>query len=312
MTTTVSPQKAKLYEELVNVLNAIFGAHPGFRAAHAKGIVCEGTFAPAPGAASLSRASHLQQATVPAIIRFSNSTGVPNIPDADLNATPKGMAIRFHTPSGETDIVAHSANGFPVATAEEFLEFLRAVLASGPDAPHPTPIEKFVGTHPNALRFVQLPKPTPASFAQTSYFALHAFGFVNRQGQRRFGRYFIRSVESEQYLSADEAAKKSPNFLFEELAQRLARGSAQFRIFAQLANPDDPTHDASTVWPDDREHLELGTLSIERIRSDSDAAQRRLIFDPVRLIDGIELGDDLLPKDRSGVYSVSYSRRNPV
>ena len=306
------PEKQPLYEQIVDVLNTLFGVYPGFRAAHAKGIVCEGSFAPAAGASSISRAAHLQGSRVPVTCRLSNSTGIPNIPDGDPNATPKGLAIRFHTPgAGDTDIVSHSANGFPVGTAEEFLVFLRAVGASGADVPHPNPIEKFLGSHPNALRFVQLPKPTPVSFAQTPYFALHAFCFVSRDGQRRFGRYFIRPVAGEKYLNAEEAAKKSPNFLFEELPQRLGKVPTQFRIFLQLANPGDPTHDASTVWPDDRQQVELGTLNIEKIKADSDAVQRVLIFDPTRLIDGIELGDDPLPQDRAGAYSVSYSRRNP-
>jgi catalase len=306
-----APQKQKLYVDLVDALNTLFGAHPGFRAAHAKGLDCEGSFQPAPAAAALSRAGHFQKAAVPATIRFSNTTGVPNIPDGDPNATPKGIGIKFHVPGGDTDIVAHTANGFPVGTAEEFLEFLRAAAASGPNVPEPTPVQKFVGAHPETLRFVQLPKPTPVSFAQTSYFAAHAFRFVNAQGQARFGRYFIRPLASEQYLDASEAAKKSSNFLFDEIRQRLAKSPAEFRIWLQLANDGDPTHSAALVWPDDRKQVELGTLTIKAVAAHSDTAQKRLIFDPSRLIDGIELGNDPLVLDRGGVYSVSFSRRNP-
>ena len=306
------PARKELHEQLVNVLNTLFGAHPGFRAAHAKGIVCEGSFTPSAVASSISCAAHLQSATVSVTFRFSNSTGVPNIPDGDPNATPKGLAIRFHAPGGDTDIVSHSANGFPVSTAEDFLVFLRAVASSPPDAPHPTPVEKFVGSHPNTLKFVQLPKPTPASFARSSFFGVNAFRFVNRENKAQFGRYFIRPVAGEEHLEAAAAAAKTPNFLFEELPQRLAKAPVQFRLNLQLPNPGDPTHDASITWPDDRAQVDLGVLSVKSVVADSDAAQKKLIFDPARLIDGIELGDDPLPRDRAGVYSVSFSRRNPA
>jgi len=118
-------------------------------------------------------------------------------------------------------------------------------------------------------------------------------------------------VAGEQHLDAAVAGAKAPNFLFDELPQRLAKGPVQFRLNLQLANPGDPTHDASVTWPADRTQVDLGVLSIKSVAADSDVAQRKLIFDPTRLIDGIELYDDPLPRDRAGAYSVSYSRRNP-
>jgi len=306
------PAKQALYIQVVDALNAVFGVHPGFRAAHAKGVVCRGTFRPAATAASLSCAGHFQTTAVPVTVRFSNSTGVPNIPDFDPHATPKGMAVKFHVPGvGDTDIVAASSNGFPVSTAEEFLEFVRAIAGSGPDAAKPTPTDRFLSTHPRTLAFLALPKPTPASYGSESYFALNAFRFINREGARRFGRYFIRPVGGNQYLDQAEAEKKSPDFLAEEIATRLAAAPVDFRLSAQLALPGDPTHDGSSVWPDDRPQVELGILSLTERAADSDAAQKALIFDPSRLSAGIELGDDPLPLDRSGVYAVSYARRNP-
>lgn len=303
-----NPAKQQLYADLVDALVTLFGVHPGFRAAHAKGIVCHGTFTPVETAAALSRAAHFQNA-VPVTVRFSNGTGLPNIPDFEPDATPKGMAIRFHTPAGDTDIVSHSANGFAISTAEEFLELLRALPKSGPDAPKPTPVEQFIAKRPRTLEFLALPKPTPASFGSESFFALNAFKFTNAADAVQLARYFIKPVTGNVHLDAMDAAKKSPNFLFEELPQRLAIAPISFHLSAQLAMPGDPTHDGSITWPDDRPQLELGTLSIVSIDPDSDAAQKKLIYDPARLIDGIDFGDDPLPLDRSGVYAVSFGRR---
>ena len=179
--------------DLIHSLDDLFGVHAGFRPVHAKGLLLSGTFTPSPGAASLTRAPHALNKSTAVTARFSNSTGIPEIPDGDPNASPRGLAIRFHL--GEhvhTDIIGHSHDGFPTRMPEEFLQFLRAVKASGPDASKPTPIEQFLGGHPKALEFVVAPKPIPTSFAKESFFAVSAFKFTNQEGVSQFGRFRIR------------------------------------------------------------------------------------------------------------------------
>jgi catalase len=308
--TGPSAKNQELYGKLVDALNALFGIHPGFRATHAKGVICEGMFTPNDAAASLSRAPHFQGEPTQVTVRFSDFTGIPTIPDTDPNASPRGMAVKFHVASGpDTDIVAHSFNGFPVGTAEEFLEFLEAVGKSGPDAPKPTPIELFLSTRPRALAFATAPKPAPASFLSQSYFAVNAFKFTNPQGRSRYARYQIHPVGAEVHLSEAETAAKSANYLFDELAAGLAKAPAKLNLVAQLAAEGDQTEDASLTWPDDRSQLELGTITLMRKAEDSDALQRKLVFDPANLIDGITLSDDPLPAARSAVYSIAYERR---
>src|SRR5437867_10508094 len=139
-----------LAEKLLDALDKISGLHPGFRPAHAKGLMCTGTFAPSPEAAKLTRAPHANKPSTPVTVRYSDSTGVPTIPDNDPQKSgPRGIAVRFHL--GEhthTDIVAHSTNAFPVRTGEQFLEFLQAVAAFG--AGKPECMGAFLATHPNA------------------------------------------------------------------------------------------------------------------------------------------------------------------
>jgi catalase len=299
-----------LPEQIVDAMNALFGKHPGFRAAHAKGIVCEGEFTPAASAATLSKAPHLRGKPVKATVRFSDSTGVPDIPDGVPGAGPRGMAVRFHlADGGRTDIVTNAYNGFAVATGEEFLAFLKAVAASGKDAPKPTPLEKFLEAHPRTKRVVTAPKPVPASFATEPYYGVNAFEFTNAEGKSRLGRYRLLPEAGAQFLTAEEAAKKPRDFLIDELGARLAKGPARFRIVVQLAGAGDKTDDATEVWPDDRPTVELGVLSITGKVADNDAAQRALAFDPLHLVDGIEASDDPLLEVRSAVYAVSRRRR---
>src|SRR5262245_14673304 len=171
-------------EQIVDTLNTLFGKHPGFRAAHAKGIVCEGEFTPAASAATLSKAPHLQKTPVKVTVRFSDTTGIPEIPDGIPDAGPRGMAVNFHLPGGgSTDIVSNAFNGFAVATGEDFLAFLKAVIATGKDAPKPTPLDEFLKAHPNIMKVATAPKPVPESFATEPYFGVNAFEFSNAEGK---------------------------------------------------------------------------------------------------------------------------------
>ena len=177
--------------------------------------------------------------------------------------------------------------------------------------PHPTPIESFAASHPRAALFLQTPKPAPASFATEAQFGVNAFRFTNQAGTSRTGRYWIVPVAGSAHLAPADAAARPARFLFDELVERLSRGPVEFRLLVQLAADGDPVHDGSLTWPADRPQVELGTLSATRAVTDSVAAERQLIFDPIRLVDGIELSEDPLPLVRSRVYAVSYARRNP-
>jgi len=244
-------------------------------------------------------------------VRFSDFAGFPAVADNDSNnAGPRGMAIRFHL--GEhvhTDIVAHSVDGFPARTGEEFVEFLRAVKASGPDAPKPSPIEKFLGQHPAALAFVQTPKPLPTSFAKESFFAVAALRFVNGKGQTRYGRFRIRPEGGGEYLSETEAAAKSANYLMDDIVARVAQGPVKMSIVVQLAAAGDPVDDSTAHWPEDRPHADFGTLALTGHISGDDVDAKRIIFDPIPRVDGIEASDDPLLEERASVYLATGRRR---
>jgi len=300
-----------LDKDLIQSLDDLFGVHGGFRPAHAKGILLSGTFTPSPQAASLTRAPHAVRGSTPVTARFSNSTGLPDIPDNDPNnAGPRGFAVRFQLAEHvHTDIIGHSTDGFPTRTPEEFLEFLRAAKASGPDTPKPTPIEQFLGAHPKALEFVMAPKPIPASFAKESFFGVNAFRFTNQDGVSQFGRFRIRPDGGAEYLDAAAAAKKTPNFLFDELATRVTKGPIKLHVVVQLAATGDVVDDATIHWPEERVQLEFGTIELTRILPDSASQERWIIFDPIPRVDGIDPSNDPLLNVRADVYLTSGRRR---
>jgi len=93
----------------------------------------------------------------------------------------------------------------------------------------------FLASHPNAKRFVETPKPIPTSFAREAFFAVTSFKFTNPEGLSRHGRFRIRPDAGTDYLSNEDAATKSPEFLFDEIGPRLAKAPVKLGLFVQMA-----------------------------------------------------------------------------
>ena len=202
-----SPASATVVAQLVETMRTLAGPHPGFRPVHAKGIMCSGTFHASAGARAVSRAPHLQGQAVPTVMRFSNSSGDPDVHDGIPNA--RALAVKFQLPDGKkADILALHIEGFATRTPDEFLAFLRAQL---PDPatrkPAPDAVPRFLESHPATRAFIErlTKKPVPASYGQACYYAEHAFRFTAADGTSRFGRYRWIPEAGEAYLSPDDA-----------------------------------------------------------------------------------------------------------
>jgi catalase len=296
--------------QVVDALNKAFGAHPGFRANHAKGVVVEGSFKASAEAAALSRAALFNGGSIPVTVRFSDSTGIPNLPDGSGLANPHGMAIKYHLPDGsETDMVINSLKFFLVANGADFRDLFLAIAASPPDAAKPTKFDQFLARHP-AVAAASATVATPDSFADEEYHGIDAFVFVNKRGERQAVRYLM-VPEHTVHLDSGDAARRAPNFLMDELAERLKRGPVTFYLKAQLAAAGDSTKDPTQPWPADRKVVDLGVLTIDKTVANSAEAEKMLLFLPGQLTDGIEPSDDPLIDVRSGAYADSFSRRSP-
>ena len=310
MSTSTTPDP--VVRQLVDAMRALAGPHPGFRPVHAKGLVCSGTFRASAEAPRVTRAPHFAGQSVPTLVRFANSSGNPDVHDGVPNG--RSMAVKFQLADGKSaDILANSVEGFIARTPEELLEFLRAQLpdpATG--RPDPEAVPRFLAGHPAGRAFVErlMKRPVPASYAQVTYHAEHAFRFTAADGTSRFGRYRFVPQAGEAFLAPDDAGKRSPSFLREELEGRLRTGPAAFRLLLQVAEPGDPTDDVTALWPEGRAVVELGRLEVTGISATSAADERRLIFDPTNRTDGIDLSADPILLARSAAYAISYDRRS--
>ena len=307
--TVARADDASLAEKTVDTLNKVWGVHPGFRANHAKGTVVEGTFTPSAAGPALSKAVLFQGKPSTVTARFSDSGGLPTLPDGAGPANPHGMAIKFHMPDGaDMDIVANSLKFFPVADGEGFLALLQAVAASPPTAPKPTKLDAFFGSHPAAAPAFGS-TTTPSSFARETYNGIDAFVFVDAAGKRQPFRFKITPVAGEDHIDEATAAKLAPNALMDEIAARVVKTPVSFHLMAQLANPGDQTKDPTQPWPADRKLVDLGTITLDKAVADSKAAEKALLYLPSNLTDGIEMSDDPLVDARNQAYAISFGRR---
>ncbi|KAI1463037.1 catalase related protein [Daldinia caldariorum] len=293
---------------IVSTLHDIFGPHPGFRPAHAKGVLLNGTFTPTEEAKALSKAPHFNNPSTPIIARFSSSTGIPELPDTDPNGNPRGFAIRFllaETPRRvHTDIITHSVDGFPGSNGQDALDFFTAVRDGS--------LETYLASHPQARAFVDLPKPTPVSFGREKYFGVNAFKFVSAGGKETYIRYRVvpaSSAGGEAYLDEAALKDKSPTFLYDDVPELLESGPIMFKLNAQIAEDGDVTDDNTAKWPEDRRVVELGTIKLESVADDQAAQQKQIIFDPIPRVDGVEASADPLLEVRAGIYLISGRER---
>ncbi|KAL6705892.1 hypothetical protein ACN47E_006352 [Coniothyrium glycines] len=312
MPLSKNPSVLETSTGLVETLRTAAGSAPrSFRPAHAKGRLVTGTFTPSSRAAELSSASHFNASSTPITVRFSSSTGLPEISDKDPNANPRGIAVRFHLPDNNgrrqhTDIIAHSTQYFPTRTGAEFLEFLKA--ATGSNAAEAVP--EFLNRHPETVRFLQDPKPSPVSFANEKFFGVNAFRFVKDDVITTL-RYRIVPIAGEEHLDSLGIEERSTTYLFDELSDRLHNNSIDFNLLAQIAEEGDVTDDATQLWPSERKVVELGRIKIEKTLSDQESLniQQQIIFDPIPRVHGVEPSDDPLLEVRASVYLVAGKQR---
>lgn len=298
-------------EDAVTSFEERFGSHDGFRRLHAKGWLYRGTFAATPAAAALTTAAVFSGGTVPVVARVSNGGGNPSTPDYAPDV--RGLAVTFSRGPGAFDIVAQSAPRFPVRSLERMVEFVKAGDTSPAGlarlaafaAKDPRTVLPALAADAKAL------KP-PASYAAQRYFAVHAYIWVDADGDRRAVRYTWEPEAGVHFLSAKDAKALGPVYLRDEFTARLARGPVRFTLKVQVAEPGDRTDDPTQQWPTSRPVIDAGTLELVAPETERETNGDILVFDPTRVIPGIELSDDPVLAVRSLVYSESVRRRTGV
>jgi catalase len=292
-------------DKVVDAFTPPTGAPLGHRRNHAKGICFTGRFESNGGGSALSRAQVFTRGQYPALGRFNLGTADPNAPDATVRV--RGMGLRISTPDGQEWRTAMvDPPFFPVSTPQAFYELLLASASKDSSA-----MRTFAGAHPEIAAFGAWAKSAPwtGSYAENRFNGLNAFIFVDNSGAEHAVRWSLLPAAQPVPVSPDDLAKRGPNFLEEEIAERVRGGPLRWTMVVTVANPDDPTADPSKAWPEDRRAVDVGTLTVEEIQPERDGPCRDINFDPTVLPSGMRTSDDPFPAARSSVYAKSYDRR---
>lgn len=277
----------------------------GRRRNHVKGICFTGTFEANGAGTALTNAAMLVRGDYPVVGRFNVGTSDANAPDGTVRV--RGMGLQISAPGQEIWRSAMiSPPFFPVANPQAFYELLLATGSKDPDA-----MKTFTVAHPEFATFGAWAKNAPwtGSYAEERYNSLNSFVFTKGTGERSVVRWSLLPAATPVPVPADVLAKRAPDFLEQEIAQRIQGGPLRWTMVVTVAAPGDPTADPSKAWPADRRTVDVGTLVVKQVQPDRDGPCRDINYDPTLLPAGITTSDDPFPAARSSAYRVSYDLR---
>lgn len=300
----LSPQRLTP-AKIVAALAPPGGPALGHRRNHAKGICFTGEFQSNGDGSMLSIAQVFMRGTYPVLGRFNLATPNPNAADAKVRV--RGMSLQISTPDGGVWRSAMiDAPFFAVATPLAFYELLRSSSSKDPET-----MKAFVSRHPEFAAFGAWAANAPwtSSYAEDRFNGLNSFLFVDVAGTARAVRWSLRPAARPVPITPDELAKRGPNYLEQEIEQRVAGAPQHWTMVVTIADPGDVTADPSKAWPPGRRTVEVGTLVVGQIESEADGPCRGINFDPTILPRGITVSDDPFPAARSSAYARSYDLR---
>jgi catalase len=300
----VSPQRLTP-TKLVDALAPPTGPSLGHRRNHAKGICFTGEFEANGAGSELSKAQVFARGHYPVLGRFNLATADANAPDATVRV--HGLGIRIATPDGqEWRSAMIDAPVFPAATPQAFYELLLVSASKDPNA-----MKDYAAAHPEIAAFGGWAQTAPwtDSYAEDRFNSLNSFVFVANAGAEHVVRWSLLPAAQLVSISPDDLAKRGPDYLEQEIAQRVASAPQRWTMVVTIANPGDPTADPTKAWPPDRRTVEVGTLVVQQIEAERDGPCRDINFDPTVLLTGIQTSDDPFPAARSAAYMKSYDLR---
>ena len=297
--------------QFINQFETTFGKFEGFRRSGAKGVCAVGEFVGSADGRALSVSSAFSGKPVPVVVRFSVGGANPKAPD---NArSQRNLALQFNLPDGEVWQMGNiSAPVFGAATPEQFFGRLQSLQPDpATKAADPAKVKAFADANPEVLLQGKYfaSQPVPASFGSVNYWSVHAFGFTNAKGDKQWGKWIFEPAGGTQGLSDDEAKAKGPNFLFDDLRQRVAAGNVAFDFRLQLAQAGDRLDSAVVPLPEDRRKLTLGRLTIKSVAADGAGECLALTYVPTVLPKGVEASADPLLQARAAPYGIGLGRR---
>jgi len=295
----------------VDQFEATAGKYAGFRRSGAKGICATGEFVGTAEARALSTASAFSGEPIPVIVRFSVGGANPKAPDNVRGQ--RNMALQFELPGRERWQMGNISTPVFGASSPQQLFDLLASRQPDPETgvADPDRVRAFNEANPEVLLqgTYLASQPVPASYASVNYWGVNGYGFVNAEGVVQYGKWVFEPTGGVRGLTDEEAMAKGPDYLFDELRQRVAEQSVAFDFNLELAQPGDNVDNATVPLPEGRDKVTLGTLTITSVAEDAGGACLTLTFNPMIMPEGVKPSADPMLPARAAPYAISLSRR---
>lgn len=298
-------------EQVIGAVEETFGVNPGQRRNHIKGVCAVGEFVGSNEGRKYSRSPLFSGQPIPVIARFSLAGGNPKAPDTAKSA--RGLALQFQLPNGKFHQMAMLNT--PIFGAAQPQTFYDLMIAMKPDPatgkPNPEVLKAFRESHPDnqaQTQYLANNNP-PTSYANSSYWGIHTFKFINRANKTTLVRWQFVPQDGEQRLSEEQLKSAPANFLEKALIDRAQKGPIRWDMIVTIGQPNDEQNNPTIAWPDNRKQVKVGTLILTKATPQPGQACEAINFDPLVLSDGVQPTEDPVLLFRSGAYAVSYGKR---
>jgi catalase len=293
------------------------------RVVHARGAGAHGYFQ-AYGAigdepiAPLTRAKLFQSKSqrTPVFVRFSSVIHGGHSPETLRD--PRGFSVKFYTEDGNWDLVGNNLQVFFIRDAMKFPDVVHAFkpdpVTNRQDS---TRIFDFIHLSPSAMHMITFlfsPWGIPANYREMRGSGVHAYKWVNAQGDAVLVKYHWIPKQGERNLTQAEAEAiqgKDFNHATGDLHDAIARGDypeweLQVQVMDDHDHPEldfDPL-DATKVWPPEQFPLRpVGRMVLDRNPENYFAEVEQVAFGTGVMVDGMDFSDDKLLQGRTFSYS---------
>ncbi len=287
------------------------------RRMHAKGSGAYGTFTVTHDITKYTRATMFAEIgkKTACFLRFSTVAGERGAADAERDI--RGFAMKFYTDSGNWDLVG---NNTPVFFLRDPLKF--------PDLNHVVKRDPRTNMHsansnwdfwtllPEALHqitIVMSDRGIPASYRHMHGFGSHTFSFINKDNERTWVKFHLRTLQGIKNLTDAEAEMiigKDRDSHQRDLYESIEKGDYpkwELKIQVMTEQQANEYHihpfDLTKVWPHkDFPLMDVGILELNKNPNNYFAEVEQAAFNPMNIVDGIGFSPDKMLQGRLFSY----------
>jgi catalase len=310
-TFSVAAQQAPTADQVVTALEKIGGVHPGERRNHIIGVCVGGSFVGSKEAQAYTRSALFSGAAIPVVGRFSLPGGNPKAPDTAKS--PRGLALQFILPGNSLQhFTMLNVPVFGAATPQTFYDALLSNMVDpATGKPDPEKQKQFRETHPDAKplgEFMAKNNP-PVSYANSDFFSIHTFKFINSNNQTTLVRWRFVPEDGVKRLTDAEMSTMPARFLDEDLIAKTKKGPVRWNMVLTIGEASDVQNNPTIYWPAERKTIQAGVLTLTSATPQKGADCEKINFDPLVMVEGIAPTDDPILQFRSPAYAASFVKR---